>query len=359
MANIIHKITDKIRWLQGKDGLNIPNDLEVIRTELQFNDRNELDYLLFQVTEREGGKEYAGYRAVRLLQLRYISLEARRDAGLLQKMRTVLRGLYGAQVDLVYLAAGIFKNPKLGVVQCYGVSAFSKSKEEAISRSLYNLSAIRAGLVGAYRQIRLDPLSTEVAQWLARSLEQMPFAIVAVGHPDPRENARGGDSSLRDPLTSANQGAQQYSLQQNEMLFRGMSSLEEEFLLMLLASHVRLEDITRDVVRFARRNLSIRLAPVGDTGSFIRRQPAGDPDRRSGRKRLKQLRHEPFVWGHPGPSRHGWSSQLPRPGAYRWTCQHERLGAHGWSFRDGRDRRHPQLPAQQSATGPLTPKEMP
>ena len=81
MANIIHKITDKIRWLQGKDGLNIPNDLEVNRTDLQFNDQNELDYLLFQVTEREGGKEYAGYRAVRLMQLRYISLEARRDAG--------------------------------------------------------------------------------------------------------------------------------------------------------------------------------------------------------------------------------------------------------------------------------------
>jgi hypothetical protein len=270
MANIIHKITDKIRWLQGKDGLNIPNDLEVIRTELQFNDRNELDYLLFQVTEREGGKEYAGYRAVRLLQLRYISLEARRDAGLLQKMRTVLRGLYGAQVDLVYLAAGIFKNPKLGVVQCYGVSAFSKSKEEAISRSLYNLSAIRAGLVGAYRQIRLDPLSTEVAQWLARSLEQMPFAIVAVGHPDPRENARGGDSSLRDPLTSANQGAQQYSLQQNEILFRGMSSLEEEFLLILLASQVRLDDITRmlsglleETSVYASRQLGTRAASFG------------------------------------------------------------------------------------------------
>jgi len=70
-------------------------------TELHFNDRNELDYLVFRVTEREGPREYEGYRAVRLLQLRYISLEARRDAGLLQKMRTVLRGLYGAQVDLV------------------------------------------------------------------------------------------------------------------------------------------------------------------------------------------------------------------------------------------------------------------
>ena len=270
MANIIDQLTDKIPWLRTKNGLSIPNDLEVHGTELLFNDRNELDYLLFQVIEREGGKEYIGYRAVRLLQLRYISLEARRDAGLLQKMRTVLRGLYGAQVDLVYLAAGVFNNPKVGIVQCYGVSAFSRNKEESIIRSSKNLSAMRAGLLGAYRQIRLEPLSTDVAQWLARSLEQMPYAIVAVGHPDPRENARGGDSSMRDPLTSGNQGAQQYSLQQNELLFRGMSSLEEEFLLMLLASHVRLDDITRmlsglleDTSVYASRQLGTRAASFG------------------------------------------------------------------------------------------------
>ena len=215
-------------------------------------------------------REYQGYRAVRLLQLRYISLEARRDAGLLQKMRTVLRGLYGAQVDLVYLAAGVFQNPKIGIVQCYGVAAFSPKKEEAIQRSLRDLSALRAGLVGAYRQIRLEPLSTDVAQWLARSLEQMPYAIVAVGHPDPRENARGGNSSMRDPLSSGSQGAQQYSIQQNELLFRGMSSLEEEFLLMLLTSHVRLEDITRmlagmleDTSVYASRQLGTRAASFG------------------------------------------------------------------------------------------------
>jgi hypothetical protein len=267
---IIGKLTEKIPWLRTKDSLSIPNDLEVEGTELHFNDRNELDYLVFRVTEREGAREYQGYRAVRLLQLRYISLEARRDAGLLQKMRTVLRGLYGAQVDLVYLAAGVFKNPNIGIVQCYGVAAFAPKKEEAIQHSLRDLSALRAGLVGAYRQIRLEPLSTEVAQWLARSLEQMPYAIVAVGHPDPRENARGGDSSMRDPLLSGSQGAQQYSIQQNELLFRGMSSLEEEFLLMLLTNHVRLEDITRmlagmleDTSVYASRQLGTRAASFG------------------------------------------------------------------------------------------------
>jgi len=102
-------------------------------TELHFNDRNELDYLVFRITEREGAREYQGYRAVRLLQLRYISLEARRDAGLLQKMRTVLRGLYGAQVDLVYLAAGVFKNPMLELFNAMESLRFRQRKMKLLS----------------------------------------------------------------------------------------------------------------------------------------------------------------------------------------------------------------------------------
>jgi hypothetical protein len=270
MANLINQMSKQIPWLRGKNALHIPDDLTVSGTELHFNERSELDYLLFQVSEQEGGRSYPGYRAVRLLQLRYIALEARRDAGLLQKMRTVLRGLYGAQVNPVYLAAGIFENPRIGILQCYGVSVFSPSREEAITRSGRDLVALQASLVGAYRQLRLEPLSTEVARWLAGALEQMPHALVTVGHPDPRENARGGDASLHDPLAGGSQGLQQFSMQQNELLFRGMSSLEEEFLLMLLASHVRLEDIAtmlagllEETAVYAARQLGSRSASFG------------------------------------------------------------------------------------------------
>ncbi len=270
MPKILNHLTEKLRWLKAKNSLSIPDDLDVEGTELCFNDQNQLDYILFKVTERESGRDYPGYRVVRLLQLRYISLEARRDAGLLQKMRTVLRGLYGAQVDLVYLTAGIFENPKIGVIQCYGVSAFSMHREEAILSSKRDLSALRAGLVGAYRQIRLEPLSSDVAQWLARALEQMPYTLVAVGHPDPRENARGGDTSLQDPLSNSNHSNQQITLQQNELLFRGMSSLEEEFLLMLLGCHVPLKEITlmlagllEDTAVYASRQVGTRAAAFG------------------------------------------------------------------------------------------------
>ncbi len=93
---------------------------------------------------------------------------------------------------------------------------------------------------------------------------------MTVGHPDPRENARGGDASLRDPLTSGQPGAQQYSMQQNELLFRGMSGLGEEFMLLVMASHVNLADITtmlsgllEDTSVYASRQTGARAASFG------------------------------------------------------------------------------------------------
>ena len=62
--------------------------------------QDELDYLWYRLREAEGGREYAGYRVVRLLQLTFLPLEARSDPGLLQKMRTVLRGLVRFQGQL-------------------------------------------------------------------------------------------------------------------------------------------------------------------------------------------------------------------------------------------------------------------
>ena len=156
MTKIIDRLTEKIPWLPKAAGLHVPDDLRVGEIKIRFTeDREQMEYLCFHVQEQEGGQTYEGYRAVRLLQLKYISLEARRDAGLLQKMRTVLRGLYGSSVDLVYLAAGIFEQPRIGIVQCYGVSAFSADKEEAIRKSAQMLMALKAAMVIAYRQIRL------------------------------------------------------------------------------------------------------------------------------------------------------------------------------------------------------------
>ena len=98
---------------------------------------------------------------------------------------------------------------------------------------------------GAYRQIRLEPLTVRLAEWIFLSFHDMKHVLVTVGHTDPRENARGGSSALlHNPLIEAGPTAQQYTLQQNEILFRGMSDLKEEFLFLVLTSPVSLADIT-------------------------------------------------------------------------------------------------------------------
>ena len=129
MATILNQVTDRIPWLRPKDNLVIPDDLRIENAGIKFDaEKHVLDCIWLQATEREAGVTYAGYRVIRLLQLMYIPMDVRRDAGLLQKMRTALRGMYGSGINLVYLAAGIFDDPPLGIIQCYGVIAFDADR---------------------------------------------------------------------------------------------------------------------------------------------------------------------------------------------------------------------------------------
>jgi hypothetical protein len=54
MVKILDEISNRIPWLRNRSTLCIPNDLQVHATELSYNDQNELEYILFHVTETEG-----------------------------------------------------------------------------------------------------------------------------------------------------------------------------------------------------------------------------------------------------------------------------------------------------------------
>ena len=109
----------------------LPNDLTIGHSGLAMiagpdgKPTDEMDYLWFEVSEREAGETYTGYKVVKLLMLRYLPQEAKKDAGLVAKTRSALVGLYNAQArfDLVQVVAGMF-DPPIGIVQCYGVMAF-------------------------------------------------------------------------------------------------------------------------------------------------------------------------------------------------------------------------------------------
>ena len=65
--------------------------------------------------------------------------------GLLQKMRTVLRGMYGRRSILITWSAGIFDPAPVGILQCYGVAAFDPNLE-GLCLDRHNLAALKAGL---------------------------------------------------------------------------------------------------------------------------------------------------------------------------------------------------------------------
>jgi hypothetical protein len=245
------------RWLGSHAAATLPQDLTVLDSGIAFcQGRDELDYFWYRLALAEGDYQQIGYRVVRLAQLRFIPMEARADAGLMQKMRTVLRGLYGSQVDLIYLVAGIF-DPPVGILQCYGVASFDTNLETAIETSRHNLAALKAGLAGALRQIRLAPLDTRLCQWIFSAFSEMKHTVVTVGHPDPRELARTAPSAaFRNPLTDGNSNAHQFSLQQNEILFRGMADLKEEFLFLVLTSPIGIEAITQPLAGLAEHTAS-------------------------------------------------------------------------------------------------------
>lgn len=199
--------------------LDVPDDLEVMEFGHQITkDGDQLDYLWYRLVEREGGMTYPSYRVIRLLRLESIPLNVRNDQGALARMRTVLRGVFNAGVDIVYLVAGIHHPERIGIVQCYGVVGQGESLDEAAAQALQGSSALEAAMSAAFAQIRLRSVEARIGDWISDALLEMPHGILAVGHPDPRENARGGNSEL-DPLISKGQhSVQEFTLQQNELV---------------------------------------------------------------------------------------------------------------------------------------------
>ncbi|MGD9099481.1 MAG: serine-rich protein, partial [Anaerolineae bacterium] len=220
------------------------DDLIVLDNGLEMVEgQDELDYLWFEIVEREAGREYHHFKVVRLAMLRYLPQEARHDAGLVAKQQAALVGLYNSQArfDLVHLVAGVF-DPAIGIIQCYGVAASEPTLEEARIQADLGMAALQAVLAN-YAQARFVPLDIQTSAWLMTALAEMGHALVVIGHPDPRENARGGgrESPEERPGGSGKGNGKPgatYSQQQNELLFRGMAAQEEEFVWSLIAHRV-------------------------------------------------------------------------------------------------------------------------
>ena len=77
--------------------------------------QGQIDYLWFEIADQSTGRAF--FRAVALAELAAVPVSVREDYDLLQKQWAAVRGLYNAQADYVYTAAGIFTPQHVGVVQ--------------------------------------------------------------------------------------------------------------------------------------------------------------------------------------------------------------------------------------------------
>lgn len=229
----------------GDAATRVPGDLELLEDDLVYTDHH-LDHLYFHTREVEGGRELEVHKVVRLLVLDFLPREAREQMTLLQKMRKALKGLYEAEVDFLALVCGIFE-PHLGILQCYGVQGLGEDREEARARASSGIAAVE-GVMANFEQSRLRPVTVDMADWMRAALQEMRFALVGIGQPDPRDNPRGMVDVRQSAMTD------ELQLQQNELLYRGMARLRQEFINVLMAVRVDGEQIYRLQVRNARES---------------------------------------------------------------------------------------------------------
>ena len=198
----------------------------IIDTGIQTS-RGEIDYLWFDILEdaTNGGHSRRFFRAVALAELAAVPVSIREDYDLLQKQWAAVRGLYNAQADYIYTAAGIFTPQHVGIVQFYGGAGEAESREMAAEQAIRSLAAVRATLAN-YAQSRLAPPNPLWVEWYLDFVTRRSQNILALlGHPDPRETRRG----LGKEGEVANDTGDDLAAEQNELLFRGLAKLRQDF----------------------------------------------------------------------------------------------------------------------------------
>jgi hypothetical protein len=239
-----------------------PADLAVKRARAEYSDDGLLDHLYLETEEvDEGGQHLHLHRVVRLLTLRSVPQEQRGQATMISRAVAFLQGMYTARVEVLRLNAGLFHDPYQGIVQVWGVRTDGQTYDAALAGSAQAITVLKAGLPAVYEKSRWCAPDTHLFEAVRQLFTDSRYALVQVGHPAPRETARG-PADLDRTLGQLDQ-----ALQQAEQIYRGMAAVKEDFLHLVMA--VRLDE--SEIVRLAFANaqeLSVVESQINGTASL-------------------------------------------------------------------------------------------
>lgn len=202
------------------------------------------------------------FRCVALRELLIIPVSMRDDYDLLGKQWGALRGLHNAGVSFVYTAMGIYRPEHIGIVQYYGAAGEGQDEAEASSKALLGVSSVEAVLAN-YPQSKLGAPNPDWLKWYLEFITAGGKNIAAIlGHPDPREGKKGStdDGAVGDDSDS------DLAEEQNEILFRGLSKLSQNFVFQVLAEHITRPAMTKALIKISEIASNVASRKKGSIG---------------------------------------------------------------------------------------------
>ena len=218
-----------------------------------------LQYAWFRLATPDGER----FRCIALRELSSIPIAMREDYDLLGKQWAAVRGLYNAGVHFLYSAAGIFTPEHIGIVQYYGAAAEDFSLQEAASHAQTQIAAVIATLAASYPQSITRQPDLKWVEWYVEFITRRSQNVLALlGHPDPRETRRGLGKEGELP----NNTPEDLASEQNELLFRGLAKLREDFIFQVTAEHLGRRRLTEALVRVAQAASNVASRRRGSIG---------------------------------------------------------------------------------------------
>lgn len=206
------------------------------------------DRLSFFILEIEGDDPATGmagqwYKAVFPTVLEYLPRQMRDQTTVLDRFAKILKGFYNARVDLIGMVAGMFGETPgtrpLGLVQSYATQGVGQTLEEAVQRGSEAFVALRANLC-TIPQARFVPMRDEEREFFALAMMDFEYMLVGIGQPDPRQQ---GTRAIGERFPGKDPGEE--TLEQNEIMYRGLQAAGIDFANLTLATAVPREDIFR------------------------------------------------------------------------------------------------------------------